>query len=103
MLKVSSHNPLDNFLRGVLLNKTNFHFNLAVGGVQASSPFVPQQTTTTHIVTTVLPIGNHPTHMICPRFVIKNLPIELKMVSQLNHLQSNTIHYDETIEYCVFS
>lgn len=40
---------------------------LAVGGVPPSSPFVPQQTTTTHIVTTVLPIGNHPTHMICPR------------------------------------
>ncbi|XP_031618021.1 lipopolysaccharide-induced tumor necrosis factor-alpha factor homolog [Contarinia nasturtii] len=38
----------------------------AVGGVPPSSPFVPQQATTTHIVTTVLPIGNHPTHMICP-------------------------------------
>lgn len=43
---------------------------LAVGGVPPSSPFVPQQATTTHIVTTVLPIGNHPTHMICPRLVI---------------------------------
>lgn len=43
---------------------------LAVGGVPPSSPFVQQQTTTTHIVTTVLPIGNHPTHMICPRYVL---------------------------------
>ncbi|CAO1333873.1 unnamed protein product [Diamesa hyperborea] len=40
----------------------------AVGGVNASSPFTPQQhiLTTTNIVTTVVPIGPHATHMICP-------------------------------------
>lgn len=38
----------------------------AVGGVQPSSPFTPQQITTTRIVTTVVPIGPQSTHMICP-------------------------------------
>lgn len=38
----------------------------AVGGVPPSSPFVPQNAATTQIVTTVVPIGPHPTHMICP-------------------------------------
>lgn len=39
----------------------------AVGGVPPSSPYVPpQQAAATHIVTTVVPIGPHPTHMICP-------------------------------------
>lgn len=38
----------------------------AVGGVQPSSPFTPQQVGPTRIVTTVVPIGPHPTHMICP-------------------------------------
>lgn len=38
----------------------------AVGGVLPTSPFTPQQPGTTHIVTTVVPIGSHPTHMICP-------------------------------------
>lgn len=37
----------------------------AVNGVPPSRPFVPPITTT--IVTTVVPIGPHPTHMICPR------------------------------------
>lgn len=38
----------------------------AVGGVPPTSPFTQQQPGTTHIVTTVVPIGPHPTHMICP-------------------------------------
>lgn len=38
----------------------------AVGGVPPTSPFVPADSATTHIVTTVVPIGPHPTHMICP-------------------------------------
>lgn len=38
----------------------------AVGGVPPTSPFVPQNAATTQIVTTVVPIGPHPTHMICP-------------------------------------
>lgn len=38
----------------------------AVGGVPPSSPFQPQQFGATRIVTTVVPIGPHPTHTICP-------------------------------------
>ncbi|XP_055686908.1 LITAF domain-containing protein [Lutzomyia longipalpis] len=40
----------------------------AVGGVPPVSPFTPQTNTTvpTAIVTTVVPIGPHTTHMICP-------------------------------------
>lgn len=38
----------------------------AVGGVPPSSPYVPQNAAITQIVTTVVPIGPHPTHMICP-------------------------------------
>jgi lipopolysaccharide-induced tumor necrosis factor-alpha factor len=40
----------------------------AVGGVHPSSPFTPQQNVLTvqQVMTTVVPIGHHSTHMICP-------------------------------------
>jgi len=41
-------------------------YSQAVGGVPPTSPFQPQQFGATRIVTTVVPIGPHPTHMICP-------------------------------------
>lgn len=42
-------------------------YSQAVGGVPPTSPFQPQQQFgPTRIVTTVVPIGPHPTHMICP-------------------------------------
>ncbi|XP_037906736.1 cell death-inducing p53-target protein 1 [Hermetia illucens] len=43
-------------------------YSEAVGGVKPTSPFTPQSqtATSTHIVTTVVPIGRHSTHMICP-------------------------------------
>lgn len=41
-------------------------YSQAVGGVPPTSPYQPQQFSATRIVTTVVPIGPHPTHMICP-------------------------------------
>lgn len=38
----------------------------AIGGVKPSSPFTPQVMNQTTILTTVVPIGPNPTHMICP-------------------------------------
>ncbi|CAG9821562.1 unnamed protein product [Phaedon cochleariae] len=40
----------------------------AVGGVAPSSPYVPNHSFTKgpEIVTTVVPVGPNPTHMICP-------------------------------------
>lgn len=40
----------------------------AVGGVTPSAPFTPQQPILTgqRIMTTVVPIGPHSTHMVCP-------------------------------------
>ncbi|KAG5889723.1 hypothetical protein JTB14_010197 [Gonioctena quinquepunctata] len=41
----------------------------AVGGVPPSSPYVPNHSFVTKgpaIVTTVVPVGSNPTHMICP-------------------------------------
>ncbi|CAH1102059.1 unnamed protein product [Psylliodes chrysocephalus] len=41
----------------------------AVGGVSPSSPYVPHHVLVTkgpEIVTTVVPVGPNPTHMICP-------------------------------------
>lgn len=41
---------------------------LAVNGVNAAAPMTPQQPilTAQHIVTTVIPLGPHSTHTICP-------------------------------------
>lgn len=41
---------------------------LAVNGVNAAAPLTPQQPilTSQHIVTTVIPLGPHSTHTICP-------------------------------------
>lgn len=41
---------------------------LAVNGVNAAAPLTPQQPilTAQHIVTTVIPLGPHSTHTICP-------------------------------------
>lgn len=43
-------------------------YSQAVGGVAPSSPYTPQYTPSAgpQIVTTVVPVGPHPTHMICP-------------------------------------
>lgn len=40
----------------------------AVGGVPPAAPFTPQQQSLRqqHIITTVVPLGLNPTHMICP-------------------------------------
>lgn len=43
-------------------------YSEAIGGVKPSSPFTSQQPTaqTTHIITTLVPLGRNSTHMICP-------------------------------------
>ncbi|XP_041987854.1 LITAF domain-containing protein [Aricia agestis] len=43
-------------------------YSQAVGGVGPSSPYTPQYSPTSGpaIVTTVVPVGSQPTHMICP-------------------------------------
>ncbi|XP_065348803.1 lipopolysaccharide-induced tumor necrosis factor-alpha factor homolog isoform X2 [Cloeon dipterum] len=49
-------------------------YSQATGGVPPASPFTPGPVPSTHhaqthgptIVTTVVPVGPHPTHMICP-------------------------------------
>ncbi|KAJ2954408.1 hypothetical protein O0L34_g2672 [Tuta absoluta] len=43
-------------------------YSQAVGGVGPSSPYTPQYPPSAGppIVTTVVPVGPHPTHMICP-------------------------------------
>ncbi|XP_072930513.1 LITAF domain-containing protein [Epargyreus clarus] len=43
-------------------------YSQAVGGVGPSSPYTPQYTPSSgpQIVTTVVPVGPQPTHMICP-------------------------------------
>lgn len=43
-------------------------YSQAVNGCQAANPLTPQQPilTAQHIVTTVIPLGPHSTHTICP-------------------------------------
>lgn len=43
-------------------------FVLAVNGVNAAAPLTPQQPilTAQHIVTTIIPLGPHATHTVCP-------------------------------------
>lgn len=59
-------NSLSQFIYG---SSTNiFSHILAVNGVNAAAPLTPQQPilTAQHIVTTVIPLGPHATHTICP-------------------------------------